>query len=169
MLWIDKYSHTTKHAHIEHFDTLAMLFMALLIHSIPTGFALGMDFHHSHLQDYTLLTAIIIHQIPEGMVLMVSVMYARIRVKTFWLLCLLLSLSIGLNTFFGLIVDVPSIKLRTILIGAAIGTLGYVTFHEILWKGLKKQVSVKMIVVALLGVVFLRLLHLVGSIGHFGH
>jgi zinc transporter, ZIP family len=169
MVLIDKYTHKAKHLHVEHFDTLAMLFVALLFHSIPTGIALGMNVENSHFQDPALLSAILIHQIPEGMVLMVSVLYARIKVKTFWLLCLLLSLSIGINTFLGITLEVHSIKLRTLFMGAAIGTLGYVTFHEILWKGIKKQLTMKMTLVAILGVVFLRLLHLGGSFGLHGH
>jgi zinc transporter, ZIP family len=169
MLLIDKYTHKAKQLHVEHLDTLAMLFVALLFHSIPTGIALGMNVEDSHFHDRALLSAILIHQIPEGMVLMVSVLYARIKVKTFWWLCILLSFSIGINTFLGITLDVHSIKLRTLFMGAAIGTLSYVTFHEILWKGIKKHLTRKMTLAAILGVVFLRLLHMVGTFGLHGH
>ena len=166
MLLVDRYSHHTKHLHVEHLETLALLFLALLIHGIPTGIALGMNFHDSHFQDPSLLSAILIHQVPEGMVLMVSVLYARIKLRTFWLLCLLLALAIGVNTFLGITLNVHSISLRTIFMGAAIGTLGYVTVYEILGKGLKKHLTIKMILAALFGMGFLKLLHLFVPFSH---
>ena len=166
MLLMGRYSHHTKHLQVEHLETLALLFMALLIHSIPTGIALGMNFHDSHFQDPLLLSAIIIHQVPEGMVLMVSVLYARVKIRTFWLLCLFLAIAIGVNTFIGITMHVHSLNIRTIFMGAAIGTLSYVTFYEILGKGLKRHLTIKMILAAIFGMGFLKLVHLFVPFSH---
>jgi zinc transporter, ZIP family len=133
-----------------------LLFLALLFHSIPSGIALGIDFQGEHFQDSVLLGAILIHHIPEGMVMMVSVIYSKMKVSTFWIFCLVLSLAVGINTFLGIKLDIQSIKLRTIFMGIAVGTLGYVTIFELLWKGLKSHLTLKMFMAALLGIVFLR-------------
>jgi zinc transporter, ZIP family len=156
MLLMDRFIHNSSDNHIEHSETLMLLFLALLFHSIPSGLALGIDFQGEHFQDSVLLGAILIHHIPEGMVMMVSVIYSKMKVSTFWIFCLVLSLAVGINTFLGITLDIQSIKLRTIFMGIAVGTLGYVTIYELLWKGLKSHLTLKMFMAALLGIVFLR-------------
>jgi zinc transporter, ZIP family len=157
MLIMDRFLHNSSHPQIEHPDTFMLLFLALLFHSIPSGIALGINFQDDHFQDPTLLGAILIHHIPEGMVMMVSVLYSKMKLKTFWMFCLLISLAVGINTYIGITLDFQSLKLRTMFMGVAIGTLGYVTFYEILWKGLKKHLTMRMMIAALLGTIFLRI------------
>lgn len=166
MLIIDRYLHHSKQVHFEHPETFSLLFLALLIHSIPSGLALGLNFQNAQFQDPSLLTVILIHHIPEGMVIMVSVLHSKLKLKTFLLLCLYLSFTVGLNTYLGISLNVDSIKFRTIFMGVAIGTLGYVTFYEILWKGLKKHLTFKMMIAALLGMVFLRLYLIIAAFSH---
>jgi zinc transporter, ZIP family len=156
MLLMDRFIHNTKYAKIDHPETFMLLFLALLFHSIPSGIALGIDFQVDHFQDSSLLGAILIHHIPEGMVMMVSVIYSRMKVNVFLIFCLLLSLAVCINTFLGITLDFQSIKLRTMFMGTAIGTLGYVSFYEILWKGLKEHFTLKMFIAAMLGIIFLR-------------
>lgn len=157
MLLMDRYLHNSRYTQIEHQETFMLLFLALLFHSIPTGFALGINFQGNHFQDSVLLAAILIHHIPEGMVMMVSVLYSKMKLKNFWIFCLLITLAVGINTFLGITLDFQSLKLRTMFMGVAIGTLGYVTFYEVLWKGLKNHLTIKMLVAAFLGIAFLRL------------
>lgn len=157
MLIMDRFLHNSKHTQIDHSETFMLLFLALLFHSIPAGIALGINFQDDHFQDSALLGAILMHHIPEGMVMMVSVMYFKMKLKTFWMFCFLLSLAVGLNTYIGITLDFESLKLRTMFMGVAIGTLGYVTIYEILWKGFKKHLTMKMIIAALLGTIFLRI------------
>lgn len=166
MLLMDRFLHNSSHAQNEHPETMMLLFLALLFHSIPSGIALGINFQGDHFQNAVLLGAILIHHIPEGMVMMVSVIYSKMKLKTFYILCLVLSLAVGVTTFLGITLDFQSIKLRTMFMGIAVGTLGYVTFYELLWKGLKKHLSLKSIFAAILGLVFIRFLLSITSYVH---
>lgn len=157
MLLMDRFLHNSSHTKIEHPETMMLLFLALLFHSIPSGIALGIDFQGGHFQESSLLGAIVLHHIPEGMVMMVSVMYSSMKFRYFWIFCFVLSLAVGINTFLGITLDFQSIKLRTMFMGIAVGTLGYVTIYELLWKGLKKHLSMKMIFAAILGSVFISM------------
>lgn len=121
MLVMDRFLHNTGDTHIEHPETMMFLFLALIFHSIPSGIALGVDFHGGHFQDSVLLGAIMIQHIPEGMVMMVSVIYSKMKLKSFLLFCLALSLAVGINTFLGITLDFQSIKLRTLFMGIAVG------------------------------------------------
>ncbi|MEH6995909.1 ZIP family metal transporter, partial [Neobacillus drentensis] len=97
MLLMDRFLHNSRHKQREHQDTFMLLFLALLFHSIPTGLALGINFQGNHFQDPILLGAILIHHIPEGMVMMVSVLYFKMKLKNFWIFCLLITLAVGIN------------------------------------------------------------------------
>ncbi|WP_147535979.1 ZIP family metal transporter [Bacillus marasmi] len=139
--------------------------MALFFHSIPVGLALGLNFTDHHFQDPSLLSAILIHHVPEGMIMMVSVIYSKMKLKIFLLISFLLAFTVGVNTYMGIAVDFNSLKLRTIIMGIA-GSLGYVAFYEILWKGLKNHLTPKMIMSALSGLIFIRIYFI---FSHFGH
>lgn len=156
MLLMDRFLHNSVHTKIKHPETMMLLFLALLFHSIPSGIALGIDFQGGHFQESVLLGAILIHHIPEGMVMMVSISYSNMNLKFFWISCFVLSLAVGINTFLGITLDLQSIKLRTMFMGIAVGTLGYVTFYELLWKGIKRHLALKMILAAILGILFIR-------------
>lgn len=156
MLLMDRFLHNSSLTIFEHPETIMLLFLALLFHSIPSGIALGIDFQAGHLHESVLLGAILIHHIPEGMVMMVSVLYSNMKLKSFWIFCFVLSLAVGVNTFLGIILDFQSIKLRTMFMGIAVGTLGYVTFYELLWKGIKRHLALKMILAAILGFLIIR-------------
>lgn len=166
MILMERFIHNTKYAQIDHPETFMLLFLALLFHSIPTGIALGIDYQGDHFQDSALLGAILIHHIPEGMVMMVSVIYSRMKVNVFLIFCFLLSLGVGINTYLGITLDFQSIKLRTMFMGIAIGTLGYVTFYEILWRGLKEYFTIKMFITAMLGIIFLKFYLALNSFAH---
>jgi zinc transporter, ZIP family len=71
---------------------------------------------------------------------------------------------IGLNIFMGLNMRWDSIKWNTVMMGMTIGTMGYVTFYELLWKKSKSLPKGKVAFVVLLGMIgihyFLRLIGL---------
>ncbi|RFU62699.1 ZIP family metal transporter [Bacillus sp. V59.32b] len=163
MLLLDRYLHQERSHSFQRPSLFIMLFLALIIHSIPTGIALGMSFHNQHFQDESLLAVILLHHIPEGMVMMITVLVSNVKDRIFVFSCVLLSISIGITTFIGMNIDSDSIKLHTLFLGAAIGTLCYVIFHEILWNGFKVNKNSKMIIVAILGfLAILPFLHISG-------
>lgn len=146
----------------EHTDTIYFLLVALFIHSIPTGISFGMSLQSGQMINYGLLIAFFLHNVPEGMVIMASMPLIKKKNKLFVTFCFTLSMVIGLNIFMGMYMRVDSIKWNTVMMGMTIGTMGYVTFYELLWKKSKKLAKGKVGLIVVLGMVcihyFLRFL-----------
>ncbi|WP_198029804.1 ZIP family metal transporter [Bacillus sp. J33] len=166
MMLMDRILHYSKYPSNHQSDSAALLFLALLLHSIPSGLALGLNFQVEHFQVNALLMAVLFHHIPEGMVMMTAVLYAKKKMRTFWLFSFLLALAVGGNTFLGMIIDLDTLKLQTMFMGAAVGTLSYVTFFEIIWKELKNHFAINMLTVALAGIIFIKFYLLLFQIDH---
>lgn len=137
------------------------LFLALFLHSIPTGIALGFELQNEG--NSALLNAVIIHHIPEGIILMTSVMALEKNIFTFLFLASIISLSVGAAMLIGIKTNFDSLKLHTIFTGAAIGTIGYVTIYEILWKSLRKLPKYKVVLYVLLGTISILSILLLAS------
>ncbi|MGX2959692.1 ZIP family metal transporter [Peribacillus sp. JNUCC 23] len=151
MLLMDRVLHNVKDVHFEKPEMYIFLFLALFIHSIPTGLALGMGIQDQKFQDPSLFWAILIHHFPEGMVMMISVMVSNVNLKIFWVFCLLLSFVVGVTTYLGIFLNSGSIKIYTLFLWTAIGTLSYVTLYEILYKGIVDRFTPLIVGVALAG------------------
>lgn len=154
MILADKYMHNLKHTRIQKPKIIFILFLALFIHSIPTGIALGINFGES---DTSLLNVVLVHHVPEGMVLMASLLISKVSVNLFWLLCIMLSALVAVNLYVGMTLNFISPKMTTLFMGAAVSTLSYVTFYEILWKNIRKYLSFTMLFVIISGTLFIRL------------
>lgn len=129
----------------------SLLFVALLFHGIPTGIALGMSEQSTLWQNPSLLLAIILHHLPEGMIMMTAVNMSKLKIRTFFLLSFFLSFSIMIPTFLGGFLHSDDGRLYTLFLGAAVGTLSYITFYEILWKQLRVDFIYTRLVYVLLG------------------
>lgn len=127
------------------------LILALFLHSIPTGIALGFDLNEGG--NSALLNAILIHHIPEGIILMTTVTAIEKTVITFLGLAFILSLSVGLNVLIGVSSEIESLKIHTVFTGTAIGTIGYVTLYEIIWKSIKVLPKGKVVLFVCLGII----------------
>ncbi|WP_242218199.1 ZIP family metal transporter [Bacillus cereus group sp. BfR-BA-01380] len=121
-------------------QTFLFLSFAIFIHNLPSGFALGTAFTTHHESTLSFLLAIVIHHIPEGLALTISFLFTQHKYISFILVILLLSIILGLSTAFGMIINSKTIHLPGLIMGSAIGSLGYVTVHEMLWKA-KKNLS----------------------------
>jgi ZIP family zinc transporter len=107
---------------------------------MPSGFALGTAFINHNDSAIPFLLAIVIHHIPEGLALIIPFLFTKHKYISFLLTTLLLSLILGTGTVFGIMMDGKALHLQGLIMGSAIGSLGYVTIHEMLWKA-KKQLS----------------------------
>ncbi|MGG2015338.1 ZIP family metal transporter [Bacillus sp. S10(2024)] len=142
MRLIDHYCH---HFMIHNYDKqtwqpFSFLSFAIFIHNLPSGFALGTAFTTNHESTISFLLAIIIHHVPEGLALIISFLFTEHKYISFILIILFLSIILGLSTAFGMIINSKTIHLPGLIMGSAIGSLGYVTLHEMLWKA-KKHLS----------------------------
>ncbi|WP_191567612.1 ZIP family metal transporter [Metabacillus idriensis] len=135
-------------------ETFFFISLALIIHSIPTGIALGLSFDNGN--SSSLLLAVLIHQVPEGAALMAAALSSQLSFNIFLFISLLIAGIFAANTFLGLTFQIKSIKIDTLVLGTAVGTLAYVSFYEILFKELKKF-SLHTIFVTLLGFFAIKL------------
>ncbi|MDR0138694.1 ZIP family metal transporter [Metabacillus idriensis] len=134
-------------------STFFFLFISLLIHSLPTGMALGLNIEGDH--SFSLLFAILIHQVPEGAALMGAAMSSKLEFEIFVLFSVLIAAIFAATTYAAMNIHIHSIKLDTLFMGMAIGTLAYVAFIEILYKGLK-EITLQSLIIILLGVFMIK-------------
>ncbi|MDM5188699.1 ZIP family metal transporter [Bacillus sp. DX4.1] len=143
MMLMDNYCH---HPVIHKKDqqawqTFLFLSFAIFIHNMPSGFALGAAFASHNESAIPFLLAIIIHHIPEGLALMIPFLFTQHKSISFILTILLLSVILGVGTVFGIMMNGKAVHLQGLIMGSAIGSLGYVTIHEMLLKA-KKRLSI---------------------------
>ncbi|PGE97769.1 zinc uptake transporter [Bacillus pseudomycoides] len=117
-------------------QTFLFLSFAIFIHNMPSGFALGAAFTNHNETAIPFLFAIVIHHIPEGLALIIPFLFTQHKYLSFLLTILLLSIILGTGTIFGMM-NGKAIHLQGMIMGSAIGSLGYVTIHEMLWKAKK--------------------------------
>lgn len=164
MITMEVFLHNKSYLHQGDQETLYLLFIALIIHSIPTGVTFGISLQQGQLINFGLLAAFILHHIPEGMILMSLIPITKMKNRLFTIFCSTLSIVIGLNILMGLNMRWDSLKWNTVMMGMTIGTMGYVTFYELLWKKSKNLPKGKVAFVVLLGMIgihyFLRLIGL---------
>lgn len=137
ILTIDRFFHRFNHSYTIGVIPFVLMIFALYLHSIPTGLALGMNIVKEELSNSFFAAAVVLHHVPEGVIIMAAIIHNKIKFPIFWVSCALLSLTVGFNILIGQNLPSVSLKLYTLVTGAAIGTLSYVAFYEILWKSLK--------------------------------
>jgi zinc transporter, ZIP family len=148
--------HIFPHDHNRHTIQPSMysfffLVVAIFIHNIPSGFAWGStltDNTHSHI---TLLVAIFLHHIPEGVALMIPCLFVRRGMILYISGIVFLSSLLSICAWLGSHVMIESLRLQGVMMGLAIGGIGYITIHEMLWKAKKHMGFLSFILYFLLG------------------
>ncbi|GAA3333463.1 hypothetical protein GCM10020331_097590 [Ectobacillus funiculus] len=110
--------------------------------------------------------AAVIHHIPEGLALAIPFLFTRFHIVYFLLTITLLSLVLGVGTVLGSVLRSDHIHLNGVLMGLAIGTLGYVTVNEMLLKAQKKMSVFSFFFYWLVGGFILMLLYIENFILH---
>lgn len=110
------------------------LVIAIAIHNLPAGITLGMNLGNINPSSHVFITTFVLHQIPEGMALFISLASWQQPVLSFFGVSLVLSLILFGSIYFGEVYLNLSLKLKTILMGSALGTLSYATFYSIIWR-----------------------------------
>ncbi|MFP5109048.1 ZIP family metal transporter [Neobacillus sp. C211] len=159
MITMEIFLHNKSHLHQGNQETLYLLFIALIIHSITTGVTFGISLQQGQLINYGLLAAFILHHIPEGMIVMSLIPITKMKNRFFTIFCSTLSIVIGMNIFMGLNMRLDSIKRNTVRMGMTIGTMGYVTFYELLWKKSKNLPKGKVAFCVVLGMVGIHIFY----------
>lgn len=114
--------------------TILFLVFAIGLHTLPTGWAFGSGIQVGTGVSSSLLMAIVLHHIPEGMALTFLMIKEELNLVIFIVTSAILSLVLGFGTWTGLHMDGTFSKLNALLMGGAIGSMGYVACYEMLWK-----------------------------------
>lgn len=156
MILFESYLH--KHMHSVH-ERLApfLLFTAIGLHTIPAGLNIGMTIGYDSFLTTSFLTAFILHQVPEGVALMLSFSAAKVNDWFFLIIVLLLAGILGVSMLAGNGVQMESVKLNALLAGTAIGTFGYVTINEMLWKSFREMNFLRFAGTVLLGLLLIKM------------
>ncbi|KRG13963.1 hypothetical protein ACA30_13655 [Virgibacillus soli] len=130
MQLIDYILHSSEDTYVSH-KALGFLITGLFFHHIIMGFSYGAA---TLSNSKPFLTAIMLHQIPEGIAIMTALLLARLSVWFYLNMIIILSVTLGVSALLGETVKGTSFRIDTLLTGIAIGTLVFVTFHEIIGK-----------------------------------
>ncbi|MDH8001271.1 ZIP family metal transporter [Bacillus cereus] len=156
-------AHTYFHVHKQKGENqqalqiFLFLSLAICIHNIPTGMALGSALVHNKELGSSLLLAITIHHIPEGLALIIPFLFTKSKTVIFVITVLLLSVVLGMSTILGGFIQSEAIHLRSIIMGSAIGTLGYVAIYEMLWKAKRKMNPISFFIFTLTGLAMVQM------------
>ncbi len=134
MSLLDNYCHhPTIHKKINKHGKLSLFFLLLYLFIIcRVALALGTAFINHADSAIPFLIAIVVHHIPEGLALIIPFLFTKHKYISFLLTTLLLSLILGTGTVFGILMEGKTLHLQGLIMGSAIGSLGYVTIHEML-------------------------------------
>ncbi|MFD3449269.1 ZIP family metal transporter [Microbacteriaceae bacterium 4G12] len=132
-------------------SSFLFLAIAICIHNLPTGMAIGTAFSYEQDTGISFLLVMIFHHIPEGLALIIPFLFTEEKLHLFLQTILFLSLILGLGTFLGTTVQ-PTHKLQTFILGSAIGMISYVVVHEMLWKAKQKLSTHSFVFLVSLGI-----------------
>ncbi len=159
MMLIDTYFHssTAERRSLQAFQAFLFLALAICIHNIPTGIALGSSMVTNEETSSSLLLAVVFHHIPEGLALIIPFLFTPSKLTSFLLTILILSFVLGMGVFIGGAIQTKANHLQGIIMGSAVGTLSYVAIHEMLWKAKQKLFFLPFLLYSSAGAIIVKL------------
>ena len=125
-----------------------VLTMAVALHNIPEGIALGTLLAISPRTGMKVALIVLLHSIPEGMAIAIPLKRGGIKQKTLGAICVLLSTLMAIGVMIGFIVSSLSPILVALAMGFAAGVILYVVCEELMpesreiWNGRLTTVAV---------------------------
>lgn len=108
-----------------------LMAIAIALHNLPEGFAVGSGFEASASLGFTITAAIIIHDIPEGIAMAVPMRAGGLpRFKAFGY-TLLSGVPMGLGALLGAVLGMISDNLTAACLGFAGGAMLYIIYGEL--------------------------------------
>lgn len=153
MLILDKALHHYGNKKIKEnsMQSIIFLLVAISLHNIPTGFAIGSSLTSESSFSSSLIVGMILHHVPEGIALFISVVISNLNFLSFMFMALLLSIILGGSILLGQGFSLHSHKASTMVMGGAIGTFSFIALFEILLRGYKKVSMVEFVTFLALG------------------
>lgn len=125
-----------------------VLTMAVALHNIPEGIALGTLLAISPKIGIKVALIVSLHSIPEGMAIAIPLVKGGIKEKTLGAICVILSTLMGIGAMIGFVISSLSPILLTLAMGFAAGIILYVVYEELMpeskeiWNGRLTTVAV---------------------------
>jgi len=125
-----------------------VLAMAVALHNIPEGIALGTLLAISPQTGIKVALIVLLHSIPEGMAIAIPLKKGGIKEKTLGAICVILSTLMTIGVMIGFVISSLSPILVTLAMGFAAGVILYVVCEELMpeskeiWNGRLTTVAV---------------------------
>lgn len=108
-----------------------LMAIAIALHNLPEGFAVGSGFEVSSSLGFTITAAIIIHDIPEGIAMAIPMRAGGFSKSRAFLYTLLSGVPMGIGALFGAALGSISDLLTAACLGFAGGAMLYIIFGEL--------------------------------------
>lgn len=109
-----------------------MMVVAVALHNLPEGFAVGAGFQTGANVGITLSVAILLHDVPEGMAMAIPLRIGRINPFKVFLITILSGFPMGIGAFLGAAFGRISDMFSAICLGIAGGAMLYVSLGELI-------------------------------------
>ena len=109
-----------------------MMVIAVALHNLPEGFAVGAGFQTGANVGITLSVAILLHDVPEGMAMAIPLRIGRIKPLKAFLITVLSGIPMGIGAFIGAAFGSISDMFSAICLGTAGGAMLYVSLGELI-------------------------------------
>lgn len=143
ILQIERFSHSviiiTDNPQRSLFIRSGILFaLGIAIHNFPVGFAMGAGLVNQPQAVFDLATTMIFHNFPEGLAMSLPLIFAGLNRVFIPVAASIVALPAGLGSLIGSILGIINPFILAFIFGIAIGTILFVTWHEILGHARKK-------------------------------
>ena len=112
--------------------------IGIAIHNFPVGFAMGVGLVNQPQAGFDLATTMLFHNFPEGLAMSLPLIFAGLNRRFIPVTASIVALPAGLGSLIGSILGIINPFFLAFFFGIAIGTIFFVTWHEILGHARKK-------------------------------
>ena len=119
--------------------------LGVAVHNFPVGIALGAGLFNEPRVGLDLATTMLFHNFPEGLALSLPMVFSDVNRIFVPVTASIVAIPAGIGSFLGYNLGSISPQTITFLFGVAIGTIFYVTWHEILGRARKQVVLISLL------------------------
>lgn len=139
-----------------------LLAIGVAIHNLPVGFAMGSGMVNNGKIGLDLATTMLFHNFPEGFAITLPLALSGLNPISIPIISGIVAIPAALGSFLGSSLGVINSMLFAIFFGIAIGTIFFVTWHEVLGHAIKNTRKIHLypsvITGLILGILFIRLI-----------
>lgn len=148
------YMSTTTNENIRFIKSGIFMAIAVGIHHIPIGFALGSLLYYEPIKGIHLAIAVVLHGMPEGLALGIFFNESKLGIFSLILISILTSIPLGFGAILGGMISEISPILISLSIAFAAGMILYIIYNETIpnardvWKGRLSTIGIMVGIIA---------------------